>query len=208
MTRTVIFDLDGTILDNEGLFGRAFCSVLKKLGVSCEGVKHTPGIGVRENWVGMKRDLNLAPDPTELTAQTLQFYRANLGKLKLRPGFLTAARYLKSKGIKVTLATSSTSDNARLVLAALKLEEVFDAITFGDEVAHKKPAPDLFLRALEKVKLQPSEAVVIEDAPAGIEAAKNAGIKVFAIKTDRFNRIELSRADRIISHFSELKELI
>lgn len=208
MIRAVIFDLDGTTIDNEELYGKAFCAVLKKLGVSCENVKHTSGIGVYENWVKMKHDLNLAPDPADLTAQTQQFYLDNLDKVKVRPGFLSAVRYLKSKGMRIFLATSNTTDIGRRMLSALKLDQLFDSMTFGDEVARKKPAPDLFLKVLEKGNLRPREAVIIEDSPAGIAAAKNANIKVFALKTDRFNRIELSRANQIINHFSELKKLI
>jgi len=208
MIRAIIFDLDGTIIDNEELYGKAFCAVLKKLGVSCKEVKHTSGIGVYENWVKMKRNLNLTLDPSELTAQTQQFYLNNLDKVKVRPDFLSVVRYFKSKGMKIFLATSNTIDIGQQILAALRLDQLFDSMTFGDEVARKKPAPDLFLKVIEKENLRPREAVIIEDSPAGIAAAKNANIKVFALKTDRFNRIELSRADRIVNHFSELKKLI
>lgn len=208
MIRAVIFDLDGTIIDNEGLYGKAFCAVLKKLGVSYGEVEHTPGIGVYENWVKMKRDLDLARDPTDLSTQTQQFFLSNLDKVKVRPGFLDVARYLKKKGIKVLLATSNTTDIGQQILTALKLETLFDATTFGGEVTHKKPAPDLFLKALEKEGLRPREAVIIEDSPAGVAAAKSTGGYVLALKTDRFNRIDLARADRIIDHFRELKELV
>jgi len=157
--------------------------------------------------VRMKRDLNLTPDPTELTAATQKFYLNNLSKIEVRPGFLDTVRYLKEKGIKILLSTSNTTDIGQRVLTTLKLDKLFDTMTFGDEVIHKKPAPDLFLRAIEKVHLRPQEVVIVEDSPSGITAAKNANIKVFAFKTDRFNRIELSRADQIIEHFVELKEV-
>lgn len=208
MIWAVIFDLDGTIIDNEELYGKTFCVVLRKLGVSCENVTHTPGIGVYENWVKMKRDLNLAPDPTDLTTQTQKLYLKSLDKVKIRPGFLSATRYLKKKGIKILLATSNTTDISYQMLTVLKLDRLFDSVTFGDEVTRKKPAPDLFLKALEKEGLFPRKVVVIEDSPAGIAAAKNAGIRVFALKTDRFSRIALFGADRIIKHFTELKKLL
>lgn len=208
MVRAVIFDLDGTIIDNEALYGKAFCAVLKKLGVPCGEVEHTPGIGVYENWVKMKEEYNLAPDPAELTAQTQQFFLDNLDKVRIRPGFVETARYLKKRGLKVGLATSNTSDIGHQILEALKLDQLFDSTTFGDEVPRKKPAPDLFLKALEKEGFRPPEAVVIEDSPAGIAAAKNAGTHIFAFKTDRFNRIDLARADQIIEHFRELRELV
>jgi beta-phosphoglucomutase len=208
MVRAVIFDLDGTILDNEGLYGKAFCAVLRKLGISCEKVKHTSGIGVLENWGRMKRELNLAQDPADLSAQTQQYYLDHIGQVEVRPGFIETARYLKEKGIKVVLATSNTTDVGKKILEELRIEKIFDALTFGDEVDKKKPAPDIFLKALERVGFRRGEAVVIEDSPAGIAAAKNALIKVFAIKTDRFNRIQLARANQTIDRFEELKEII
>lgn len=208
MIRAVIFDLDGTIVDNEGLYDKAFCAVLKTFGIPCENVKHTPGIGVYENWVKMKRDLNPIPGPAELTTQTQQFYLKNLGKVKVRPGFLEIARYLKKQGLRVLLATSNTADIGRRMLATLKLDRLFDSSTFGDEVLQKKPAPDLFLKTLEKEGLRPHEIIIVEDSPAGIVAAQSANAKVFALKTDRFNRIELARADQIIDRFAELKKLI
>lgn len=208
MIRVVIFDLDGTIIDNEGLYGEAFCTILKGLGVSCENVKHTSGIGVRENWEKMKRDLSLSPDPNKLAAQTQQFYLDHIGQVEIRPGFIETARYLREKGIRIALATSNTTDVGQQIIETLKLQKIFDAVAFGDEVAYKKPAPDIFLKVLEKVKLHPREAVVVEDSPAGIAAAKNALIKVFALKTDRFNRIELARADRIIDRLEELEKLV
>jgi len=208
MIRGVIFDLDGTIIDNEGLYGRAFCSVLKDQGISCEEVGHTSGIGVRENWERMKRDLNLTPDPDDLTAQTQRFYLDHLNEIKPRPNLSAVIHYIKDTRRKVILATSNTSDIGKYVLGTLGIEKLFDVTAFGDEVTRKKPAPDLFLKAVEKAELRPQEVLIVEDSPAGIEAARAANIKVAAIKTDRFNRIQLARADHIINNLEEIKDLL
>jgi HAD superfamily hydrolase (TIGR01509 family) len=206
--RGVIFDLDGTIIDNEGLYGRAFCSVLKKLEISCEEVKHTPGIGVRENWERMKRDLNLASDPEELAAQTQQFYLDHLGEVKPRADLNSTVHFIRDQGRKVILATSNTGDIGSAVLDKLGIKKLFSVVVFGDDVERKKPAPDIFLKALHEAKLRPQETLIVEDSPAGIEAAKAANIKVAAIKTNQFNRIQLARAHHIIGSLGEVKDLI
>lgn len=208
MIRAIIFDLDGTIIDNEEIYGRAFCSVLKKHDISCAEVKHTSGIGIRENWERMKGDLGLPGDPTDLAAQTQQFYLEHAKGIRVRPDFVETARYFRKRGLKVLLATSNTTENGKQILSALGIEKLFDTVTFGDEVARKKPAPDIFLKALETIKRHPREALVVEDSPAGIAAARSANIKVAALKTSRFNRIDLARADYLVNHLSELKDLI
>jgi beta-phosphoglucomutase len=209
MIRGIIFDLDGTVIDNEDSFGRAFCHVLKENGISCANVTHTSGIGIVENWRNMKRALNLEPEPETLAKQTIKFYLDHLDEVKVRPGFHASVIQLRQLGIQIHLATSSVKSIAGKVMKGLKIEKLFDSLTFGDEVPHKKPAPDIFIKALSKGHLSPSQAIVIEDSPAGITAAQRANIKlVVAIKTHRFNIIDLSQADRIINHFSELRDLV
>lgn len=209
MIRAIIFDLDGTVIDNEDSFGRAFCSVLKENGVSCENVTHTSGIGITENWVNMKRALRLAPEPEALAKKTIEFYLKHLDEVKVRPGFHASVVQLRQLGMQIHLATSSTRDLASRVTKGLKLEPLFDSLTFGDEVPRKKPAPDIFIKALSKGRLNPTQAIVIEDSPAGVTAAQRANIKVVvALKTDRFNLIDLTQADQIINHFSEIRPLI
>ena len=206
--KAIIFDLDGTILDNEEVYARAICAVLKRREISCEEVKHTSGIGVEENWVKMKADLGLREDPKSLASETEKFYLEHLGEVKVRPGFRELVHFLRREGIKVLLSTSSIRETAGIVLDTLKLGGLFDAKTFGDEVSRKKPAPDLFLKALQKEGLLPSQVLIIEDSPSGVSAGKAALTKTWVIKTERFTRNELAQADRVVGSFLELKNLL
>ena len=99
--KAVIFDLDGTLIDNEGVYERAFCAVLKKRGISCEAVSHTPGIGVKENWEKMVNRGVLSEDPQTLTAETYDFYLNNLTDIIVRPGVREVMHYLIPKGLGV-----------------------------------------------------------------------------------------------------------
>ncbi len=206
--KAVIFDLDGTLIDNEAVYDRALCAVLKKRGISCEEMVHIPGIGVKENWQRMVRNIGMEDDPQDLAKETQEFYLNHLNEVKVRYGVREIMHYLKSKGIKTILATSNTSDVGNHVIEELGIAHYFESRTFGDEVTRKKPAPDIFLKAMEKENLNPRNTIVIEDSPAGVESAKIAGAKVIVIKTDWATRIQLSRADKIVHNFGEALDTI
>lgn len=206
--KAVIFDLDGTLIDNEWVYDRAFCAVLKGLEISCEQLNHSPGIGVKENWVRMVTDLQIDRDPQELATQTQQFYLEHLDEIKLREGAVDLLHSLKRRQIRTILATSSLTEVVQRVLGVTKTASLFDSQTHGNEVTRKKPAPDIFLKAMDKENLLPRETVILEDSPAGIEAGKTAGATVIALKTDWFTRDQLFRADRIAASFGEIAKLL
>ena len=105
-------------------------------------------------------------------------------KFKLAPGAIELLDYLKEKNIPRTIATMSEWDNVEFYIKEFRLEKWFDIdkIVFSDGTIPGKPAPDIFLIAAEKIGLKPQECVVVEDAIAGINSAKSAGIgKIVAI---------------------------
>ena len=108
----------------------------------------------------------------------------NPEEFKLAPGAVEFLDYLKEKKIPMTIATMSEWDNVEFYIKELKLEKWFDLdkIVYSDGTIPGKPAPDIFMIAAEKIGLKPSECVVVEDAIAGINSAKSAGIgKIIAI---------------------------
>src|SRR3989304_3469287 len=206
--KAVIFDLDGTLINNEWIYDRAYCEVLKKLNISCEQLNHTPGIGLEENWKRMIKDLSINRASAELAKQTRNIYLQNLGEVKLRDGARELIFHLKRRQTLAILATSTTRDVATQVLHQIDAENLFDFTVFGDEVEHKKPAPDIFLKAMDKPEILPREAIVIEDSAAGVEAGKEGGTRVIALKTDWYTRDQLFRADYIAESFDQIPKLI
>ena len=204
----VIFDLDGTLIDNEGVYDRAFCAVLKRRGISCEEMVHIPGIGVRENWDKMIARIGMDEDPKDLAKETQEFYLEHLNEVKVRFGVRELMHYLKGRGVKIILATSNTSEIGNRVVEELGLGHHFESRTFGDNVKRRKPAPDLFIKAIQDGGLSPRNTIVIEDSAAGVEAAKAAGTKVIAIKTDWATKAQLFRADKIVMGFEEALEVV
>lgn len=132
---------------------------------------------------------------------------------KLAPGAIEFLDYLKENNIPRTIATMSEWDNVEFYIKEFNLERWFDIdkIVYSDGTIPGKPAPDIFLIAAEKIGLSPKDCVVIEDAIAGINAAKNAGIgKIIAI--DSLEPIEfyqnIDGLSGIIKSFNEIDKSI
>lgn len=206
----VIFDLDGTVILNEEVYARAFIDVLRKHGVNLEDINHDhpqePGIGLKENWLILKERCNL---PQELPIQQLihetqDAYHARMDEVKIRPGFRRLREALINEGIIVALATSNDWWMVEDLLEDLNLHELFETVVTGEEVAHKKPAPDIFLEAARKLGVESSKCVVIEDSKAGIEAAKEAGMVAVAVLTSFTKPEDFPKADWVVKGFEEI----
>lgn len=203
----VIFDLNGTILDDEDLYAEAFRDVLKSLGVSVnENVRHVKGIGVKENWpILIKRyGIKTNKTPEVLALETQKAYLKKLNFDLVRPGFDEFVEGLKASGILVALATSNTWEVTNEILEKQGLQDVFENITTADEVAFNKPDPDLFIISAEKLGIERDLCLVIEDSPAGITAAHRAGMKAIGIaETDEDEEV-LNKAELIVQGFADL----
>jgi beta-phosphoglucomutase len=99
----------------------------------------------------------------------------------LLPGALSALHDLKNRGIKIAVA--SNSRNALTIIKQVKIEHLLDAIIDGHQIENSKPDPEVFLLAAKNVGVSPAHCLVVEDAVAGIESAKRAGMKVLGIGT-------------------------
>lgn len=133
----------------------------------------------------------------------------DMDKFKLAPGAVEFLDYLKENNIPRTIATMSEWDNVEFYIKEFKLEKWFDLdkIVYSDGTISGKPEPDIFLIAAEKIGLKPSECLVVEDAIAGINSAKSAGIgKIIAIASlepvEFYQKME--GLEGIIMNFNEL----
>ena len=132
----------------------------------------------------------------------------NPSEFQLAPGATEFLDYLKDNNIPRTIATMSEWDNVEFYIKEFKLEKWFDLskIVYSDGTIPGKPAPDIFLIAAKNIGLKPSECVVVEDAIAGIRAAKNAGIgKIIGIASHEPIEFyqQISELDGIIKNFNE-----
>jgi len=203
----VIFDLDGTVLDNEDEYGIAFKKMLSRLGKKTDSeFPHTQGIGMEENWKKLipKYKIKTKKSIKQLSKETQEIYLKMLSRVTLKEGVRSFIENIKDSGILVALATSNTWPTVEKVFDALDLEDTFEIMTTGEEVEFKKPNPETFLLTAQKLGVDPGNCLAIEDTEAGIKAAKAAGMKVVAIARDSKHAKLLEKAEKVIYDYGEL----
>ena len=201
----MLWDLDGTLIDSAGHHWIAWRDTL-----AAEGRPVQPGDFV--NTFGKRNDEILhelfgpaiAADWIERVSEAKeQAYRRMLRERGLAPlpGALDWLRRLRESGWKQALASSAPRPNIDAVFEALALERFLDAVVSADEVGRGKPDPAIFLEAARRLGLAPGRCVVVEDAPAGIEAARRAGMRSIGVLSDHHPALE---ADLVVPSLETL----
>ena len=185
--QAVIWDLDGTLIDSSAYHWEAWQAVMAVENFTLTYDEYVADFGKRNDEILRGR---LGADlPDEFVARVSlakeEVYRGLIRTkgLELLPGARHWLERLKAEGGLQALATSAPRGNIDAVFAALGIGEYFDAVISSEEVRAGKPEPDVFLAAASKLGVAPHECVVIEDAPAGIEAARRAGMKSVGVLT-------------------------
>ncbi len=203
---SVIFDMDGVLADTGPIHFDSWVKMANEIGYhfNKELFKKTFGVQsptIVRKLVGDRIEQELVE---KWAALKEQYYREMVkGKLKPLPGVKQIIQELKSFGFKLVVGTSAPRENVELLINALQLKEDFDVLITAAEVKNGKPAPDVFLISAEKLKIEPKNCLVIEDAPVGIKAAKRAGMKSIALTTTH-EKSELFNADLIVKDLSEV----
>src|SRR3989304_1793454 len=143
----VIFDLDGTVLDNEDEYGLAFRKVLRRLGKSVDKRRpHISGIGVKENWPILLDKYKIHTKKTfeELAQETQEVCRSLLDRVKITPGFEKFVTGLAESNIATALATSNSWWMVDEIDDIFGITKYFDVVTTVEEVEYKKPDPEIF----------------------------------------------------------------
>lgn len=203
----VIFDLDGTLVDSEIAWGKAFSHVLKKIGVNVESSHpQTTGISIKPNWHELIEKYSIKTEFTlnELEMFTLKELENHVEDINLMDGALEFIGDLKDSGYQLGLATSTNWTIVDKVFDRLGLHDVFDSVTTGEEVDYPKPFPDIYLVAAEKLGVDPIDCLVIEDSAPGVTAAVEANIKVIAVSDNDDEKGELDKANLIVENFSKI----
>ena len=185
--RAVIFDIDGTIVDNMHLHAEAFAVFAERHGLPPLTPADRAGLDGRRNSeifpVLFKRDV--PRDEWQVYEHEKESLYRELSRGRLTPmkGLHDFIARLKADDVKVALATSAPALNVAHTLTELGLTGDFPIIVRGDEVPRGKPAPDVFLEAARRLNVAPADCLVFEDAPMGVAAAQAAGMPVVAVTT-------------------------
>ena len=184
MIKYVIFDKDGTLLDTERLYKKAWFSASKDWGFDDPESIYPSAIGRGEKYIadilkeryGADRDyLPFFEDRNVYLSKYME------EDIPMKPGCLEILDFLKANGIKMALATSTRRERAHTNLKRVGIFEYFDAIVTGDMIERGKPEPDIFLLAGELIGADPAQTIVCEDSHTGIIGASKAEMKPFFV---------------------------
>lgn len=180
----VIFDLDGLMVDSEPLSRRAWDEVLRDYGHSLDDHTYHRIVGQRTgDSARIIRDTYSLPlTADDLAAAKTARWEMIWGRgLPAMPGLMALHGALAARGVPWAVATSSPRRYAEAILQQLELTPTHGAVAAGDEVAHGKPAPDIYLLAAERLGIAPERCLALEDSAPGARAAQAAGMRVVAI---------------------------
>ncbi len=183
--RAVLWDLDGTLVNSEKYHWQSWCDALAPEGLTITYEQFLSSFGMKNDpimrmWLGdgytAERSVRIAE------AKEADYRRlARMHGLTPLPGAREWVAALKAAGWRQAIATSAPRANADAMLDALGMTSTFDTVVVAEDVSHGKPDPEPFLTAAARVGVLPSRAIVVEDAAAGIEGARRAGMKSIGV---------------------------
>ncbi len=209
MIKAVIFDMDGVLLDTERMMSECYFDLLTKMGLpnAKEIVQENLGIAGCEIQRRMGERFGSEKAGKKFYNKFCKTYvkRLILEGFPVKEGVKETLSYLKEKGY--TLAVASTTDTVlvKITLTLSGLRKYFDSVTGGTDVKNRKPAPDVYLKSMEKIGKTKDECYAVEDSNVGVKAAISSGIKTIIIPDLIMpNEENTNRAFRIFNNMDEL----
>jgi len=198
--KAVIWDMDGVIADTGPYHCQAWQEVFQKRGVTFTEDDFRRNFGQRNDTI-IRNTLGEGVSQDEIYAiasDKEESFRQRVSQnIKPLPGAIKLIKSLKEHGFYIALASSAPIENIRLVTRGLGIDKCFQSIITGRDVTEGKPSPQGFLLAAQRLGVEPGNCIVIEDAVAGVTAAKKAGMRCLAI-TNTHPRTSLMEADLIV----------
>ena len=187
LTRGVLWDLDGTLVDSGDYHWRSWRDTMRGEGVELSYQQFLDSFGQKNDrilstWMGAAATEDVIRRIGDAKEALYREFAIAEGLAAL-PGAAAWVERLHAAGWKQAIASSAPKENVRVMLDVLKLDHYFDAIVSAEDVTAGKPDPQVFLAAAAKLHTPPASCVVVEDAAAGIEAAKRAGMKCVGVST-------------------------
>ena len=180
----VIFDMDGVLIQSEKYMCECAKAALQEFGVIAKDEDFQPFVGSGEDkYVGGVAELYGAPYDTAMKDRAYELYITNAETgIRVMPGIIQLFSELSAAGIKIAIASSADRVKVDTNIQVIGIQEqMLSGLVTGDQIASKKPAPDIFLDAARQIDLAPNECLVVEDALNGVQAAIAAGMNCVGI---------------------------
>jgi len=212
MIKGVIFDLDGVIIETEPQTFEFFKDYLKQYDIYLKDEDLFKKIGRKS--VDFFQDILTPEQKEKVSIQNLidlkrQKFNENLDKFTRKlPYVEKIIPALKQKGLNLAVASQNEREMIDNVLKKLELGNYFDFVLSLQDIENKKPHPEIYQKAIEKLNLNPEDLVVVEDSLAGITAAKAAGLYCIAVRHPYTQPEHIKAADAVVDSLEELEELI
>ncbi len=205
--RAVIFDMDGVLTDSEPLINAAAVAAFREFGLRVEPDDFLPFVGTGEDRYlgGVAEKHGYVVDLPVLKRRTYEIYLEEVpSRLKAFTGACELVRACREAGLRIAVASSADQVKVHANLHTIGLPpDWWDAVVTGENVRNKKPAPDIFLAAAERLGCSPAECVVVEDAVQGVQSAKAAGMACVAV-AQSFSEDLLRGADIVAPHIADV----
>ena len=183
----VLWDLDGVLVDSTRYHYDAYQQLLEEAGRELSFDEFRSLIGLRNETI-LRRLLGglSAAEAERLADRKETLFRGRIaGNVEALPGAAELVRHLRREGVLLAIVSSTPRANIELILASLGLTDAFSVVVGAEDAQRGKPDPEGFLVAAERLRVPPTECVVLEDAPEGIEGAKAAGMRCIGVSTTR-----------------------
>jgi beta-phosphoglucomutase family hydrolase len=206
-TRAVLWDLDGTLIDSMAYHWEAWNDALQPLGYHFSVESFAPTNGLRNEDI-LRDYLKIDRPPSDITAivgAKEARYRSIMRErgLPLLPGAEHWLKALRAAGWRQAIVTSAPRLNVAAAIDATHLDRLVDTIVCAEDVLKGKPDPEPFLLAADRLGVDPAQCIVVEDAQAGLDGARRAGMKSIGILTAH---TPVLAADRVVKALTDLAE--
>ncbi len=206
--QALIFDFDGLIIDSESTDFEAWKQLYQRYGVEFTFEAWAEGVGssldLHDPYAILQRLAGPDADARKIEHQHRKIWEGLTSRQPLLPGVRQIIDQAQAMGLRLAIASSAQRSWISRHLERFGLQSRFDCLCTAQDVAHSKPEPDLFLKALYKLQIDATQAIVLEDSPNGILAAKRAGVFAVAVPNPMTRHLPLEGADAVIESLADL----